>query len=372
MDALFDYRYSSILQALGATNVYPHSFQLARARSYVENSARERFLSTSQHWKVYRTASPFTRRVTCVKWHPRYPDVVAFGAHSGDILLWNFDRPNVSDPVIKGVGMGYGCITEMKFHPDDARLMYTSAVDGRFCLQDFEGRQSQVYLDTMDIGYWWCSFDLSNEHNIIVIGDNHGSAVLLDSNGQSIGKYKCLHKEKIKHLEFCPVRPWMVATASVDRTVALWDIRMLKEGTLKGSSFIKSPKPITVMKHGGPVASCYFHGSRLLTTAHNEEIRVYDSHNMWEEPTIIVDHPHRHFQHMTDIRATWHPLYSDLCVIGRYPRKEDEDKTRSVDLIDLVSGQRVGYFYSPHLSNIIQVGPKVLITIIYMYSCQLV
>ena len=288
--------------------------------------------------------------------------MVAFGAHSGDILLWHYNRPNVQDPIISGVGMGYGCITEMRFHLDNYSLIYTSAVDGRFCLQDFEGRHSEVYLHTMDIEYWWCSFDVSREHNVIVVGDNHGNATLLNSDGQSIGKYKRLHKGKIKHIEFCPAQPWMVATASVDRTVALWDIRALKDGAVKGSALTKSPKPITVMQHGGPVTSCYFdpiHGNRLLTTAQNEEIRVYDSNNAWEEPTVVVSHPHRHFQHMTDIKATWHPLYADLCVVGRYPRKEDEDKTRSVDLIDLVSGQRVGHFYSPHLSNIIQVGLRV-------------
>lgn len=353
------FRFNSILQALRATQLHTDLCGFNHARSYIENSSRERFLNTSQHWKVYKTASPFTRRVTCARWHPQYPDVVAFGAHSGDILLWHYDSPSVNDPVIKGVGMGYGCITEMRFHPDDPGYIYTSAVDGRFCLQDFEGRQSQVYLDTMEIAYWWCSFDISRNHGLIIVGDNHGNAALLDSDGRSIGTYKRLHKEKIKHLEFCPARPWMMATASVDRTVALWDIRMLKEGAVKGSPLLKSPKPITVMKHGGPVTSCYFdpiHGSRLLTTAQNEEIRVYDSHNGWEEPTVTVNHPHRHFQHMTDIRATWHPLYADLCVVGRYPRKEDDDKTHSVDLIDLVSGQRVGYFYSPHLSNIIQVG----------------
>ena len=274
-------------------------------------------------------------------------------------MLWHYDRPHVSDPVINGVGMGYGCITEMRFHPNNSSLLYTTSVDGRFCLQDFEGRQSEVYLDTMDIGYWWCSFDFSREYDVILVGDNHGSATLLDSSGQLIGKYKRLHKGKIKHVEFCPARPWLVATASVDRTVALWDVRVLKDKAVKEQSLTKSPEPVTVLEHGGPVASCYFdpiHGSRLLTTAHNEEIRVYDSHNSWEHPTVVAYHPHRHFQHMTDIKATWHPLYADLCVIGRYPRKDEEDKTRSVDLIDLVLGTRVGQFYSPHLSNIIQVS----------------
>ena len=347
-------KYSSILQALHATKLHG----LQRASVYVEKCARARFLDNSQYWKVYKTASPFTRRVTCARWHPHYSDVVAFGAHSGDIVLWHYDRPEVTDPVISGVGMGYGCITEMRFHPDNANMLYTTSVDGRFRLQDFEGRHSQVYLDTMDIAFWWCSFDFSRDHNVIVVGDNHGNAALLDSDGQSIGTFKRLHKQKIKHIDFCPVRSWTMATSSVDRTVAIWDIRFLKERLINDSVNVKSPEPMAVVKHGGPVASCYFdpiHGSRLLTTAQNDEIRVYDSHDTWKEPAIIVKHPHRHFQHMTDIRATWHPLYPDLCVIGRYPGKEDEDKTRSVDFIDLTSGARVGYFNSPQLSKIIQV-----------------
>ena len=32
----------------------------------------------------------------------------------------------------------------------------------------------------------------------------------------------------------------------------------------------------------------------------------------------ILPHPHRQFQHLTPIRATWHPLV-DLIVAGRYP-----------------------------------------------------
>ena len=44
------------------------------------------------------------------------------------------------------------------------------------------------------------------------------------------------------------------------------------------------------------------YGSRLLTTAHNSELRVYDSHN-WEKPTLTIKHPHRHFQHMTNIKV---------------------------------------------------------------------
>ena len=32
----------------------------------------------------------------------------------------------------------------------------------------------------------------------------------------------------------------------------------------------------------------------------------------------VLPHPHRQFQHLTPIKATWHPLV-DLVVAGRYP-----------------------------------------------------
>lgn len=248
--------------------------------------------------------------------------------------------------------MGHGCITDMKFHPYQHNLIYTTAVDGKFSLQDFEGRHSEVYLDTMTCECWWCSVDYSVEHGVLFVGDNRGSATLMDmGNHETIGKYK-LHKSKIKCVEFCPARSWMLVTASVDRTVKFWDVRMLRCNSGR-------PKPLSTAEHGGLVSSAYFdpiYGLRLLTTSQDGEVRVYDPHNLWEKPTSVVTHPHRSFQHLTDIKATWHPLYEDMCVVGRYPKKGDPDQSRTVDLIDLKMGEKLGHFYSPHISGIISLN----------------
>ena len=350
MDSL---KKSSLFSLVFASQATPYQYS---SQSSVRDCLSQRFLRLSSHWTVYRTASPFTRRVTALQWHPTYNDVVAVGSHGGDILLWKYDKPGPTDPQIKGVGMGYGSITEMRFHPQNPTLIYTTAVDGRFCLQDFNGRCSEVFLDTMDIRYWWCSFDISQGHDVIFVGNNCGGAMLLDSNGQTIGRYMRIHKGKIKHIEFCPARSWTVATASVDKTVALWDIRMLKENCC--NNYSKSTEPLAVMSHNAPISSAYFDpmfGSRLLTTSQNGEIRVYDPYD-WETPATTIEHSHRHFQHITDIKATWHPLYNDLCVIGRYPCKEDPDQSRTIDLMDLKSGERVGYLYSPHIPYIVQLN----------------
>ena len=341
----------SVLYSLYNSQLGPVGPRLS-SQSAVRDCLRGRFVENASCWSIYKTNSPFNRRITCIEWHPNYHNAVAFASHGGDILLWNCDEPSRGD-FIQGMGYGYGAITTMKFHPENPSFIYTTAVDGRFCLQDFEGRHSDVYLDTMSLQFWWCSLDLSREYNAMFVGDNHGNAVLLDSDGQVIRKHHRLHKSKIKNAEFCPARSWMLATASVDRTVALWDIRMLKSD----SNEVSRKSALAILNHEGPVNSACFdplHGCQLLTTAQNSEIRMYDPHN-WSEPTIIVQHPHRHFQHLTDHEATWHPLYENLCVVGRYPdpKSKDSNQTRCVDLVDLEKGECVGSIYSPFVTGLI-------------------
>lgn len=318
----------------------------------LKNCLKQRFVENAATWRVHKTLSPFTRRVTVIEWHPTYHNMVAFASHGGDIQLWNYDDSS-RDLNIRGLGYGYGCITAMKFNPENPRYMYTTSVDGRFCLQDFEGRQSSVFLDTQDISYWWCSVDICRPYNVLFVGGNTGRAVILDSSGEVVCEYMKFHRGKIKYCQFCPTRDWLLATASVDHTVDLWDIRMLRSHSGKLSSRVE---PISTLKHGAPVNSAIFDphfGSRLLTTAQNSELRVYDACTNWESPTVVIAHPHRHFQHMTDIVATWHPVHEGLCVVGRYPGKEDSDQSRCVDLIDVVRGKCVSSFYSPTLKGLI-------------------
>ena len=312
-------------------------------------------------WKVSHTASSFTRRVTNIKWHPIYSDsVVACGTFGGDIILWDYKKCFTDCPIIRGIGMGYGCITEMRFHLDNPSWIYTTAVDGVFRLQDFEGICSEI-IDDLNCGVtnkWYCSMDLSADYRLIALGDNCGNGALRSLDGhQVVTNIQRLHKAKVKYMEFCPARSWMLVTTSVDRTVKFWDIRMLKARAMWDSKSL--PEPLSVAEHSGLVSSAYFDpilGVRLLTTSQDGEIRVYSPHNLWRHPTSVISHPHRSFQHMTDIKATWHPVYEDLCVVGRYPGKEDKDQSRTIDLIDVEAEKRVGYFYNPDLKQLIQVN----------------
>ena len=338
--------YSSQLGAVGS--FLPHVRQ-APLRDHL----KQRFVEDAATWTVHRSLSPFKRRVTAIEWHPVYHNVVAFASHGGDVQLWSYEDQSRSRK-LEGLGFGYGCITAMKFHPEEPRYVYTTSVDGRFCLQDMEGRQSSVFLDTQNISHWWCCVDFSRRYNVVFVGDNTGQAVLMDSTGETvICSYKKFHKAKIKHAEFCHAGRWLLATASVDHTVALWDIRMLRS---QSGLCLSRPQPISSLMHEAPVNAATFDpqfGSRLLTTAQNSELRTYDSGRAWAAPTVIIPHPHRHFQHMTDIAATWHPIHRDLCVVGRYPGKDDSNQNRCVDLVDVERGACVGRLECRALKGIV-------------------
>ncbi|KAJ8272345.1 hypothetical protein COCON_G00112040 [Conger conger] len=213
--------------------------------------------------RLYRTTSPFDRRVTCLEWHPTHPSTLAIASKGGNIVLTYYETLN-NTTIIQGI---------------------------------------------------W----------------NHR-----------------LHKAKVTHAEFNPCCDWLLATASVDHTVKLWDLRSIKDKT----SFLHE------MPHEKAVNSAYFSpvdGSKLLTTDQYDEIRVYCSSD-WSKPQKVISHPHRQFQHLTPIKATWHPMY-DLIVAGRYPdQRVCPGESRTIDIFDGKTGALKYQLHDPNAPGIISLN----------------
>ncbi|XP_018417648.1 PREDICTED: DNA damage-binding protein 2 [Nanorana parkeri] len=305
------------------------------------------FLCSLASYILYRTNSPFDRRVTTLEWHPTHQNTVAVGSKGGDIILWDYE--DLNSTLIPGIGAG-GCITGMKFDPFNSNQIYTSSVAGSTILQDLNGRTVQMYTNTEDWAMWYCSLDVSASRQSVVTGDNVGNVVLLETCGKEIFKMR-LHKKKVTHVEFNPRCDWLLATASVDQTVKLWDLRSIKD---KSSCLYTLP-------HTRGVNSAYFSpwdGAKLLTTDQHSEIRVYSASD-WSKPQRIIPHPHRQFQHLTAIKASWHPRY-DLIVAGRYPDPQfpgyTADELRTVDVFDGQTGNIVCQLYDPYASGIVSLN----------------
>ncbi|XP_067658160.1 DNA damage-binding protein 2-like [Haliotis asinina] len=306
-------------------------------------------VSMVSNMQLLRTGSPFDRRVTAMAWHPSNPNVLAAGSKGGDIYLWDIDNINNNDNFIHGIGPG-GSIQALKFWPWDHNRIVTASIDGRVVVQDTDGRKTDVLSDTFNCyDFWYCSLDVSQARKVVVAGDNVGNTLMLSQEGKKIWSYR-LHKGKVTHAEFSPREDWLLCTASIDHTVKLWDVRMIRD----------KKSALCVLQHDKGVNSVYFNpsdGCRLLTTDQGSEIRVYQAPEWSLERTIA--HPHRFFQHITPIKASWHPLL-DLIVVGRYPDKTFpgyiEGERRTVDVFDASTGARVGQLHDPSAPGIVSLN----------------
>ncbi|KAG8126013.1 hypothetical protein E2320_021172 [Naja naja] len=290
------------------------------------------FVRSLYFYRLFQTASPFDRRITALEWHPMHPSTVAVGSKGGDIILWNYEVLNKTC-FIKGIDGKLAC--NMDYH-----LTYFSTHSEK------QGKNNCDFC----FSFWYCSVDVSATRRTVVTGDNVGNVILLSTEGEEIWNLK-LHKKKVTHVEFNSHCDWLVATASIDQTVKIWDLRNIKD---KSSC-------LHVLQHDKGVNAAYFSptdGAKLLSTDQHNEIRVYSSSD-WSKPQHSISHPHRQFQHLTPIKATWHPRY-DLIVVGRYPDPKfpeyTADELRTVDIFDGNSGEMMCQLHDPNASGIISLN----------------
>ncbi|XP_012892781.1 PREDICTED: DNA damage-binding protein 2-like, partial [Dipodomys ordii] len=205
------------------------------------------------------------------------------------------------------IGAG-GSITGLKFNLLNTNQFFASSIEGTTKLQDFEGNTLRVFTCSDTCNIWFCSLDVSTKSRIVVTGDNMGNVILLNIDGKELWNLR-MHKKKVTHVALNPCCDWLLATASVDQTVKIWDLRQVKGK----NSFLYS------LLHKHPINSAYFSsdGSRLLTTDQKNEVRVYSA-SQWDCPVSLIPHPHRHFQHLTPIKVSegrellsWEPTSTD-------------------------------------------------------------
>ncbi|GBO04883.1 DNA damage-binding protein 2, partial [Araneus ventricosus] len=261
--------------------------------------------------KIPIILNPFERRVTAIAWHPKYSQIAVAGSKGGELSLYNLNKPGSS--FIPGIGPG-GSIVGLKFHQDDPSLVYTTSITGDIRLDDFNGRNGKILASIGCFNNWFSSLDVCYERKLLLSGNTAGNVCLISVQGQKIWP-----KSKLK----------------------LWDLRMIEDSELK-------PMPICEFVHLKGVNSAYFSPTNrhsLLTTDQHSEIRVYKS-SIWNEE-LIINHPHRQFQHLTPIKATWHPL-EDIIVVGRYPDcGMNEYSARCIDFFDGSTGKLLQKLRSP-------------------------
>nr|XP_018909467.1 PREDICTED: DNA damage-binding protein 2-like [Bemisia tabaci] len=300
--------------------------------------------------QVVQLNTIFERRITSLTWHPTLTNILGLASKGGGLMLVNVSQDNWD--VIQqypGIGPG-GSILALKFHPTINEVFFTASLDGTVCSRNFKTNECIQYLSTGSYDHWFTSFDLSEETGVMIAGDTKGVISLLSKDGAKVKEAKIHQKSKVNHIEFCPRKSWLFVTASLDRSVKLWDLRQFSENA----------KPLFTFPHLKPVNSAYFsrtNANYLLTTDQHSELRVFQAPN-WDLVNIIT-HPHRQFQHITPIKATWHPL-EDIVVCGRYPDPNLSGHTpgelSTVDFMCPTTGRMLYQLHHPPFTGLLSLN----------------
>ncbi|KAL9238694.1 hypothetical protein vseg_013083 [Gypsophila vaccaria] len=300
-----------------------------------------------------------SRRVTCLEFHPTNDNILLSGDKKGQLGVWDFDK--VSEKMV--YGNIHSCLlNNMRFSTVNDGSVFGVSSDGTVSCTDLETGISESLLD-LNPGGWqgpssWkmlYGLDIHSEKGLILVADSSGYLYMLDSRTRKqVGEAVLIHKKgsKVVGLHCNPVQPDILLSCGNDHFARLWDMRRLEAGS-----------SLADLSHRRVVNSAYFSphtGSKILTTAQDNRIRVWDSiYGNLESPSREIVHSHDFNRHLTGFRAEWDlkDTSESLAVIGRYISENYNGiALHPIDFIDVSTGQLVAEVIDPNITTITPVN----------------
>jgi WD repeat-containing protein 76 len=197
-----------------------------------------------------------------------------------------------------------------KYTRDGARL-YTAAYDGRVRVMDTgAGCEDRMFGTTVythntkgsnkkgiDFGQWLTAMDMYGD--TLVFTDVDGYMIVVDPRkGTSPVKSARLHQRKAGGLAVCPHKDHLFATSSLDGTVCLWDMRLLKEA-LHTETYGRAVTSVSWDPHDA--------SGTLASTCWDDHVRLH--HNLLSgDPAVLeVEHNNQTGRWITPFRPVWDP-----------------------------------------------------------------
>ncbi|RCI12714.1 hypothetical protein L249_0614 [Ophiocordyceps polyrhachis-furcata BCC 54312] len=243
------------------------------------------------------------------------------------------DRPQ---PVISAFKTHARTITSFIFSPVDGNAVYSSSYDSSIRKLDLEkGLSTQVFAPTDDSDEMPLSgMDMAtNEPNVLYFSTLDGGLGRHDVRTPSTQEMYMLSEQKIGGFSLHPLHPHLVATASLDRTMKIWDLRkIVGKGDLRHPALIGEHESRLSVSHAAWSA-----GGHVATSSYDDTIKIYDlsdagswkpgrdlGHGM--EPKHVVRHNNQTGRWVTILKPQWqrNPADSvDKFVIGNMNRFVD-------------------------------------------------
>ncbi|KAI9981640.1 hypothetical protein PInf_009473 [Phytophthora infestans] len=261
-------------------------------------------------------------RIYSVAFLPRADRVVvACGDKMGHVALWTPPgmKHESSTSPLAVYRPHYTPVTQLIF-PDSSKLV-SSSFDGTVREFDLRAAESSVVYDTNDDAGISCLVAAAAAQCYYASCDD-GTVRLIDRRARKVQSSSFqVHAKKINTVSQHPTLDFCLATASLDRTVCLWDARNLSS---------KKNTPLATLPHHRSVNCAYFSprdGAWLVTVGQDSYIDMFDTSSLTQRnpsdtsaPSLPdsarVRHNNVTGRWLTKLHAAWDPKRPNQFVMG--------------------------------------------------------
>ncbi|KAG6306901.1 hypothetical protein E4U45_006167 [Claviceps purpurea] len=208
-------------------------------------------------------------------------------------------------------------ITSFVFSPTDSNAVYTSSYDSSIRKMDLEkGTSVQVYAPSdMDTDMPISAMDMAHsEPHMLFFSTLDGGVGRVDirapADSQEIWT---LSEQKIGGFSLHPLQPHLLATASLDRTLKIWDLRKISgKGDLRRPALLGEHESRLSVSHAS-----WSPAGHVATSSYDDTVKIYDftdaaswepGHEIGEtamEPAHRVGHNNQTGRWVTILKPQW-------------------------------------------------------------------
>ncbi|KAL7945033.1 WD40-repeat-containing domain protein [Trichoderma barbatum] len=289
--------------------------------------ARQRMngLKLYEHW-IPNDIKITPQRVYALGFHPTEDKPIVFaGDKEGAMGVFDASQTapevtdedeDIPDPVISAFKTHARTITSFAFSPIDANAVFSASYDSSIRKLDLEkGVSVQVFapenahedlpISTLEIP--------AAEPNLLYFSTLDGSVGRYDARTPGSLELWTLSEQKIGGFSMHPLHPYLLATASLDRTMKVWDLRKMSgKGDLKHPTLLGEHESRLSVSH-----TSWSAGGHVATSSYDDTIKIYDFSNAskWKpgqnidaktmEPAHIIRHNNQTGRWVTILKPQW-------------------------------------------------------------------
>lgn len=223
---------------------------------------------------------------------------------------------DMPDPVISAFKTHARTITSFVFSPTDANAVYTSSYDSSIRKMDLEkGLSLQIFApadENEDLPI--SALDMAvTEPNVLYFSTLEGGVGRYDIRAPDSHEIWQLSEQKIGGFSLHPLQPHLLATASLDRTMKVWDLRKIQgKGDMRHPALLGEHESRLSVSHASWSA-----GGHVATSSYDDTVKVYDfsSASGWKpgqdispkamEPAHIIRHNNQTGRWVTILKPQW-------------------------------------------------------------------